>query len=1276
MSNKYNYWSQNLLSACFAPLPETSHVYTQDSPRCHQHFQGVHSGQQLHCFISRCGLWITKKNCSFRLNCSAHAVVCVTLMLCLLCWQTSSAVDLKNDVQHTNTTVWAKAARSVLFQDMWSKGTIVHHRMNRTIRNSPVGYSRRRILLRRQSEKLRKYSYSQKPIQMQKTCQPLLILSRHVLTEAFGKDTALKVLPSTTCDQPATVYHVKINPLKLIQVKVKPILLHKVLMFLKDLGLLADTHQAKSFLLVKKQMMKTQRIQLSKADGKPYDACPVKNSHLIPWNPGHDRNKKIIISGGASLRLDSNATVHSIVIENKGKLVLGDNPGNTIFLRTRYILIRDGGGLYAGSETCPFNSTAVISLYGKSTTGPSVDNFGKKFIGIDKGGILELHGRKPVSWTLLDRTLYPNGLQYGSYKYQKYWGSRGINIRIIDGGTGQIVASDRFDTHLMINESRRLVDFLRSHPPGRLAAVAVGDSAAKSLTMEARQYIKEMLGSKYINSLGYRQPWALVGTIGGGLFSTTEDKRLYEGNGTTNLAVARRDFHTYDGTHFTVTAYSEWVKGIPHIGFIVEVSQGIILTLLDDVSSWSPSNRIVIAGTDFSMYQAEEFTLLPCQECKINQVKIDGNPLYLHMGEIVDGVDMRAEVGLLTRNIVIKGEVEDHCYGDNHCQFFKYDTFGGQIKIQRNFHSVHLSGIELVNMGQQVMGSYPVHFHLAGDVDQKGNYDPPTYLNDLAIHHCFSRCIAVHGTHGLLVKDTIGYDTLGHCFFLEDGVEQRNTFYHNLGLLTKPGTILPTDRNEAMCLSIRDNVYGNYIPVPSTDCMAVSTFWIANPNNNLISNAAAGAQDVGFWYIFHKVPTGHCEGEYEEGHAEFTPLGIFYNNRAHSNFKAGLFIGNGVKTTRANAENPREYLALDVARFRPHKDGDPAKPRIPAIIDGLIAFKNNDHGAWARGGDIIFRSSGFADNGIGLTLASDGTFPTDDGSSLEVTESIFVGESSNVGCHKGQNIYWGRGANGEYRTLPRNKTFPIRGFQIYDGPVRLTKSTFKKFMPTADRFSSAIGFFVKNSWQISPKNNVTHLKMEDVDLKVFFGKPGQWFGNNNNDGDKTCIFHDLDGSVTGYRDTYVARADNYLIQHPGCIRVPRWNGIICAGKYAQLYIQARRPENLTLIIARESYARYPLKLHGVNRGAPYQQYQPVVMLEQAYTLNWDGSAPEEIILYPINFNRDDWIHLALCYPKGTTFKIVSDVNNRQTGKVHSVEHYTLAPSLQFLLENTQKALLL
>uniref|UniRef100_A0A672UUK9 G8 domain-containing protein n=1 Tax=Strigops habroptila TaxID=2489341 RepID=A0A672UUK9_STRHB len=959
-----------------------------------------------------------------------------------------------------------------------------------------------------------------------------------------------------------------------------------------------------------------QRTRLVPRPSAPFRAPPrpaAAAAHLAPWRPGSDTRRAAVVGRGAALRLESSAAFHSLVIRDGGMLVFADRPrGPPITLRARYILIHDGGELHIGSERCPYGSRATISLYGRATDGAAVEGFGQKFLGVGRGGVLELHGRRPRSWTLLDKTLYPGGLRYGPYSSEKRWGSRGLNLRILDAGTARVLAAARFDTHLRHGECGRLRSFLAMQPPGTVVAAAVGDSASRSLTLETRLLLRDRLGSAHIARLRHRQPWALVGILGGDQPSAAEDKREYHGSGTTGLAVARREFLTYDGTRFTVTAFSGWIKG---------------------------------------------------------------SPLYLHIGEVIDGVDMRAEVGLLTRNILIQGEMEDSCYGQNQCQFFSFDTFGGHIKILRNFSSVHLSGVELKNMGQQILGSYPVHFHLAEDVDERGGYERPTYLDNLAIHHCFSRCVAIHGTHGLLVKDTIGYDTLGHCFFLEDGTEQRNTFYHNLGLLTRPGTILPSDRSEVMCLAIRSHVYGNYVPVPSTDCMAVSTFWIANPNNNLIANAAAGAQDVGIWYIFHRVPTGQSEGQYPEGQAEYTPLGVFHNNRVHSNFKAGLFIGKGVKTTRANAEDPREYLTVDNARFRPHQDADPEKPRVPAVIDGLIAFKNNDHGAWARGGDIIFCNSGFSDNGIGLTLASDGTFPTDEGSSLEVTRSIFVGESSNFGSQGGQNSYWGKGANGEYRTLPRNKTFPIRGFQIYDGPVRMVKCTFKKFIPTVDRYSSAIGFFMKNSWQISPQNNVSQILMEkSVGLKVFFGRSGQWFGNNDNDGDKMSIFHDLDGSVTGYLDTFIGRADNYLLRHPGCLTVPCWNGVMCTGKFAQLYIQARRPENLTLSIARAAYHSHPLRLQGVNRGAPYQQYQPVVMLEQAYIIQWDGRAPEDIILYPINFNRGDWLHVALCYPREAVFQVVADIYQRRTGMVHSVKRYLAAPSRASALNGTDEQL--
>ncbi|CAB1321653.1 unnamed protein product, partial [Coregonus sp. 'balchen'] len=461
------------------------------------------------------------------------------------------------------------------------------------------------------------------------------------------------------------------------------------------------------------------------------------------------------------------------------------------------------------------------------------------------------------------------------------------------------------------------------------------------------------------------------------------------------------------------------------------------------------------------------------------------------------------------------------------------------------------------------------------------------------------------------VKDTVGYDTLGHCFFLEDGIEQRNTFFHNLGLVTRPGTLLPTDRNETMCTSIRDKVYKNYTPSPSMECKAVSTFWIANPNNNLISNAAAGSQDAGIWYVFHSSSTGDSHGLVPETRAELTPLGIFYNNRVHSNFKAGLFIDKGVKTTNASAADPREYLCLDNnARFRPHENADPNRPRVAALIDTLIAFKNNDLGAWIRGGDITIQNSGFADNGVGLSFASDGSYPKDEGSSQEVTQSLFVGESWNRGSNGGQNKYWGQGgADGKMRTLPRNRTFPIRGFQIYDGPVRLTQSTFRNYVPTSERFTSAVG------------------------LRAFFGRPGQWFEENDLDGDKNSIFHDVDGSVTGYRDVYVGRADNYLIRHPDS-------------------------PSLSLSISRDEYPEAPLVLRGINsQGALSQQYQPILMMSKSYTLHWDGPAPREIVLSLINFNQGDWVLVGLCYPPDTTFQVMADISDRQSNTFDDITDY-------------------
>lgn len=55
----------------------------------------------------------------------------------------------------------------------------------------------------------------------------------------------------------------------------------------------------------------------------------------------------------------------------------------------------------------------------------------------------------------------------------------------------------------------------------------------------------------------------------------------------------------------------------------------------------------------------------------------------------------------------------------------------------------------------------------------------------------------------------------------------------------------------------------------------------------------------------------------------------------------------------SKATFPRQpFLSPSGCRYSPHKDADPLKPREPAIIERFIAYKNQDHGAWLRGGDV------------------------------------------------------------------------------------------------------------------------------------------------------------------------------------------------------------------------------------------------------------------------------------------------------------------------------------
>lgn len=125
--------------------------------------------------------------------------------------------------------------------------------------------------------------------------------------------------------------------------------------------------------------------------------------------------------------------VYFIVIQDGGLFVFGDNKDGfrNIILRIYYILIQDGGVFYIGVEKCCYKFKVIIILYGKLDEGESMLIFGKKFIGVEVGGILELYGVQKILWMLLVRILNLLGLFFGFYIFEKdfFWG---FNVRVID----------------------------------------------------------------------------------------------------------------------------------------------------------------------------------------------------------------------------------------------------------------------------------------------------------------------------------------------------------------------------------------------------------------------------------------------------------------------------------------------------------------------------------------------------------------------------------------------------------------------------------------------------------------------------------------------------------------------------------------------------------------------------------------------------------------------------------------------------------------------------
>jgi hypothetical protein len=119
---------------------------------------------------------------------------------------------------------------------------------------------------------------------------------------------------------------------------------------------------------------------------------------------------------------------------------------------------------------------------------------------------------------------------------------------------------------------------------------------------------------------------------------------------------------------------------------------------------------------------------------------------------------MRAEVGLLSRNVVYRGDPETSSANMYGATIFLHSQGDDSLKAR-------LSYIECTDVGQAFkLGRYAIHFHMIGAVHR-------SYAKGLAVHRSFNRAFTLHGTHYLRLTENVAYEVMGHTVFIEDAVE-------------------------------------------------------------------------------------------------------------------------------------------------------------------------------------------------------------------------------------------------------------------------------------------------------------------------------------------------------------------------------------------------------------------------------------------------------------------------------------------------------------------------
>ncbi|EFA75934.1 hypothetical protein PPL_10508 [Heterostelium album PN500] len=310
--------------------------------------------------------------------------------------------------------------------------------------------------------------------------------------------------------------------------------------------------------------------------------------------------------------------------------------------------------------------------------------------------------------------------------------------------------------------------------------------------------------------------------------------------GSKGLGVSTGGFISVHGKQY----HSTWTK------LAATVWSGDRVIWIQDNVNWEVGQQVVVMTSQFRDEEDNQNEVMTIKSISGKVIEFTEPLKFYHYG----GKEYQVEVSLLSRRIVFQGDSASS----------ESTEFGGHIIISGEGQ---FAGVQLKRMGQKnIKARYPLHYHLAGVVKN-------SYISDCVVTKSYYRCYTIHGANNVTLTRNVAFDAIGHCYYLEDGVEQDNTLSFNLGAY-----VHTIGEPAAGGSQTGETFYQNENLTQPADS-AAGCFYITNAWNTIIGNAASGGWS-GYSFPNLEKPIGNHRNVSMEPQAWTTK--VFEGNSAHS----------------------------------------------------------------------------------------------------------------------------------------------------------------------------------------------------------------------------------------------------------------------------------------------------------------------------------------------------------------------------------------------------------